>query len=175
LERYQEQSQVLDGILDHMVRPVMRFLQLFVKSATRGSNYHVPRDVSSLFEILHWLCKVRGYKTVVKFFPHEVADLEPVVELLHFQESEGEWWIPYVLVLWLSLIVLVPFDIESIDSKKNREVLVKRILNIAKGHVASPGKVREATAVLLAKLLTRPDVLASGETDFFLNYLAVEY
>jgi hypothetical protein len=27
---------------------------------------------------------VRGYKTVMKFFPHEVADMEPVVELLHF-------------------------------------------------------------------------------------------
>ena len=80
-----------------------------------------------------------------------------------------------MLVLWLSIIVLVPFDIETIDSKRDREVLVKRILNIAKGHMANSGKIREATAVLLAKLLTRPDVIKSGETDFFLNYLAVEY
>lgn len=41
--------------------------------------------------------------------------------------------------------------------------------------MANSGKIREATAVLLAKLLTRPDVIKSGETDFFLNYLAVEY
>ena len=31
------------------------------------------------------LCKVRGFKTVVKLFPHEVSDLEQVVEMLHFQ------------------------------------------------------------------------------------------
>jgi len=26
--------------------------------------------------------KVRGYKTVIKFFPHEVSDMEPVTEFL---------------------------------------------------------------------------------------------
>jgi hypothetical protein len=53
--------------------------------------------------------------------------------------------------------------------------LVKRIINICKNHLSNSGKIREATAVLLSKLLTRPDVLKSGETDYFLNYLAVEY
>lgn len=80
-----------------------------------------------------------------------------------------------MLILWLSIIVLVPFDIETIDSKKDIDILVKRIINICKNHVSNSGKIREATAVLLSKLLTRPDVVRSGETDFFLNYLAVEY
>lgn len=80
-----------------------------------------------------------------------------------------------MLILWLSIIVLVPFDIETIDSKKNHDILIKRIINICKHHIANSGKIREATAVLLSKLLTRPDVLKSGETDYFLNYLAVEY
>ena len=117
---------------------------------------------------------MRGFKTVVKFFPHEVADMEPVVEMLHFQETD-EWWIADVLILWLSIIVLVPFDIDTIDSKKEHEILVKRIINISKTHMSNSGKIREATAVLLSKLLTRPDVIRSGETDFFLNFLAVEY
>jgi hypothetical protein len=116
--------------------------------------------VSNLFEIINYICKVRGYKTVVKFFPHEVADLEPVVELLHFQSTD-EWWISYVLILWMSIIVLVPFDIDTIDSKKGEEqiVLVKRIINICKSHLSNSGKIREAATVLLAKLLTRPDVV----------------
>ena len=42
--------------------------------------------MSFLFEVLFNLCNVRGYKTVVKFFPHEAADLEPCVEFLHFSE-----------------------------------------------------------------------------------------
>lgn len=40
--------------------------------------------MSYLFEIIYNLCTVRGYKTVIKFFPHEVSDLEPCVEMLHF-------------------------------------------------------------------------------------------
>lgn len=102
--------------------------------------------------------------------------MEPVVEMLHFQETD-EWWIGYVLILWLSIIVLVPFDIDTIDSKKKGDIdiLVKRIINICKNHISNSGKIREATAVLLSKLMTRPDVLKSGETDYFLNYLAVEY
>lgn len=52
---------------------------------------------------------------MVKFFPHEVSDMEQVTELLHFQDTH-EWQVPYILVLWLSIIVLVPFDLSTIDS-----------------------------------------------------------
>lgn len=135
--------------------------------------------MSHLFEVVNYLCKVRGYKTVIKFFPHEVSDLEPVVEMLHFQVGAEEWWISYVLILWLSIIVLVPFDIDTIDSKRegetDRVVLVKRIINICKGYISNSGKIREATAVLLAKLVTRPDVIKQGYTDEVLQMLASEY
>jgi hypothetical protein len=80
-----------------------------------------------------------------------------------------------VLILWLSIIVLVPFDIETIDSQKkgsSQEILVKRMINICKTYLSNSGKIREGTAVLLAKLLTRPDVVRAGETDLILNYLA---
>ena len=150
---------------------------MYIKKATKvgGDSYNVPKDVSHLFEIVNWMCKVRGYKTVIKFFPHEVADMEPVVELLHFQGGNEEWWISYVLILWLSIIVLVPFDIDTIDSRNQHEVLVKRIINICKNYISNSGKIREGTAVLLAKLLTRPDVIKKGETDEVLDYLAEEY
>ena len=113
---------------------------------------------------------------MIKFFPHEVADMEPVVELLHFQSTD-EWWISYVLILWLSIIVLVPFDIETIDSSKgsSQEVLVKRMINICKNYLSNSGKIREGTAILLAKLLTRPDVVKAGETDALLHHLVDEY
>jgi tubulin-specific chaperone D len=28
------------------------------------------------------MCKVRGFKTVLRFFPHEVADMEVVTEMI---------------------------------------------------------------------------------------------
>jgi hypothetical protein len=161
-------------MLEQIITPMMILFRHFIKKAVGSVNYAIPKDVSHLFEIVHWVCKVRGYKTVIKFFPHEVADMEPVVEILHFQDHQ-DWWISYVLILWLSIIAMVPFDIDTIDSRKDHEILVKRIINIGKSNIGNSGKIREAIAILLSKLLTRPDVIKTGETDIMLGYLAVEY
>ena len=53
--------------------------------------------------------------------------------------------------------------------------MVKKIINIGKKFTKNSGKIREGASVLLAKLLTRPDVVKSGETDLALNELAIEY
>jgi hypothetical protein len=72
--------------------------------------------------------------------------------------------------------VLVPFDIETIDSKhSSQEILTKRIINICKNYITSSGKIREGAAVLISKLITRPDIFKSGETDLVLGFLADEY
>ena len=60
-------------------------------------------------------------------------------------------------------------------SKNTQEILVKRMINICKNYLTNTGKVREGTAVLLAKLLTRPDVIKAGETDLVLKSLADSY
>jgi hypothetical protein len=60
-------------------------------------------------------------------------------------------------------------------SKNTQEILVKRMINICKNYLTNTGKVREGTAVLLAKLLTRPDVIKAGETDLVLKSLAESY
>lgn len=125
--------------------------------------------------ILSHMTKVRGYKTVVKFFPHEVSDMEPVTELLHFCDCR-EFQVPYILILWLSIIVLVPFDLTTIDSNKEKqEVLVKRIINIGISFMDNSGKVRDGASVMLGKLLTRPDVFKTGETDHIMKLLAEKY
>ena len=85
------------------------------------------------------------------------------------------WQVPYILVLWLSIIVLVPFDLTTIDSQKSQEVLVKRIINIGRSHCVDPGKIRDGAAVLLSKLTTRPDVVKSGELDTFLEQMTLSF
>ncbi|RHY34117.1 hypothetical protein DYB32_001137 [Aphanomyces invadans] len=75
------------------------------------------------------------YKTIVKLLPHDVVEFEPVLLLLHSQDHDDHttWEIRYdaypapkknscifhlrfVLLLWLSILALVPFDLKSIDS-----------------------------------------------------------
>lgn len=155
----------------------MAFIQHYVRKTVQAQNYVVHEEVKTLFQVLTYVCKVRGYTTIVKFFPHEVADMEFVTELLHFQheKASGDWQVPYILTLWLSIIVLVPFDLTSIDSQKNQEILVKRLINIGRNYICFTGKLMEGAAVMLAKLVTRPDVVKSGETDLFLNQMAIEY
>ena len=73
---------------------------------------------------------------------------------------------------------MVPFDIQTIDSKKqgdNYDILVKRIINIGAEHISNSGKLREYSAILLSKLLTRPDVIKQGETDRILTDLAKSF
>ena len=70
--------------------------------------------------------------------------------------------------------MLVPFDLSTIDSQKQQEnvTLVKRIINIGTELIQGTGKLKEASTVMLAKLLTRPDVIKIGETDTLLQSYA---
>lgn len=80
-----------------------------------------------------------------------------------------------MLTLWLSIIVLVPFDLQTIDSKKegdSYEILVKRIINISFDQVQSQTKLREFSSVLIGKILTRPDVIKGGHTAEYLTKVA---
>lgn len=80
------------------------------------------------------------------------------------------------MVLWLSIVVLVPFDLTTIDSgKQQQEILVKRISNIGRSYSGNPGKIRDGAAVMLGNLMSRPDVVKSGETDLFLAQMTIEY
>lgn len=45
--------------------------------------------------------------------------MEMITEMLHFQDTTN-WEVPYILVLWLSIVVLVPFDLTTIDSGKQQ-------------------------------------------------------
>lgn len=106
------------------------------------------------------MCKVRGYKTILKFFPHEAADLEPCMNLLantYDNFAVEEWYNTYILLLWLSIIVLTPFDITSIDSSKESS-LIETLMAPSIECLGQMGKSKEAAALLIGKLLSRPDV-----------------
>ncbi|KAI3428971.1 uncharacterized protein J3R85_008780 [Psidium guajava] len=128
--------------------------------------------------IIYSLVTVCGYKAVIKFFPHQVSDLELAVSLLEKchdtnsvtslrQESTGEMEAKCVILLWLSILVLVPFDIASVDSSIacNNELgelepapLVSRVLGFCKDYLSSAGPMRTISGLLLSRLLTRPDM-----------------
>ena len=137
-----------------------------------------------LFQLVYTLCRLRGAKTVTKFFSHEASDLEPVLYLLKSQDQKdfSTWQTRYGLLLWMSMLALVPFDICSIDTslggitlsgettkeemKEAETTLVSSILNISKGYLSDAGPTRVAAATCLASILKRPDMEATHLHNF---------
>ena len=196
LDKYQEQPGVLDPQLGAVVAPVLEV----ARAATRGTADRAV--LPPVCRVVYALCKVRGYKTIVKFVPHEVADLEPLVALLATVRpaDHASWQIAYALMVWLSMVVMVPFDLTIIDSSGvtaaadappaadasptsvaddaaaarpplgppsalAAKTLVGAIERLALQFLDATGPARDAAAVLLARLLTRPG-LQPALSDF---------
>ena len=54
---------------------------------------------------------------MIQYFPHEVKDLYPALGYLVNERLDVSYWYPqYVILLWLGVIVLVPFNLDIIDS-----------------------------------------------------------
>ncbi|KAL6573688.1 hypothetical protein OROHE_002147 [Orobanche hederae] len=178
MDKYQEQGQLVEPYLECMVTPLMfivrsKTLELGVDSDA------ILQVIKPISIIIYSLVTVCGYKAVVRFFPHQVFDLELAVSLLEKchtitsvssslrQESTGEMEAKCVILLWLSILVLIPFDISSVDTsisynntleKVEPAPLVLRITGISMDYLSNAGPMRTIAALLLSKLLTRPDM-----------------
>ncbi|KAL8235660.1 hypothetical protein R6Q59_016741 [Mikania micrantha] len=177
LDKYQEQGQLLEPYLESIISPLMLIVRSKTIELGTDSNKLV-KIIKPLCIIIYTLVTVCGYKAVIRFFPHHVSDLEPAVCLLEKchgttvgtalrQESTGEMDTKCVILLWLSILVLVTFDISSVDTSivntqsidaNEPPPLVARILKISKEYLSSAGPMQTIAGLLLSKLLTRPDM-----------------
>ncbi|KAG7383272.1 hypothetical protein PHYPSEUDO_003895 [Phytophthora pseudosyringae] len=180
LDRYLEQSHLLDPYLREMLAPLVTEIKRVMAQRLAQTEaeaeggvafpcqvYRDPR-LHKLFQIVYHLCKVRGYKTLVKLLPHEVSDFEPTLQLLQSQDraDHAAWETRYVLLLWLSMLCLVPFDLHTIDSsspvageRANGTIsIVSNIVTLCKDYLSDPGATQVAAAVCLSRLLSRPDM-----------------
>ncbi|GFP94995.1 tubulin-folding cofactor d [Phtheirospermum japonicum] len=178
MDKYQEQGQLIEPYLESIVSPLMAL----VRSRTTelgASSDDILEVINPICIIIYSLVTVSGYKSVIKFFTHQVSDLELAVSLLEKcqntnavtslrQESTGEMETKCIVLLWLSILVLIPFDISSVDTsiangdyggKDEPPPLVVRILESCKGYLSNAGPMRTISGLLLSKLLTRPDML----------------
>ena len=166
LDKYQEQCQLLDPHLESIINVLFNPIKGSTVSTGRSEKLAIHRAC----KVIYSLCKVRGFKTVIKFFPHEVTDLEPCLNLLSDEDPNDleKWFTRYVLQLWLSILVMVPFGLETIDSRDCDAGigLIDRILSICKFSLSESAKTRDAAAYLLAMMLTRPDLESSYLVSF---------
>ncbi|XP_042371136.1 tubulin-specific chaperone D-like [Plectropomus leopardus] len=150
MNRYQEQPHLLDPHLEWMLNMILEFVR---------SEKSPPSLVHLSFKFLYVICKVRGYKIFMQLFPHEVADVQPVLDLLSRQDPKDSetWETRYMLLLWLSMTCLIPFDLYRLDGQlesdcgKAKEPIMDRILAIAKSYLQVSDSPRDAASVLVSK------------------------
>ncbi|PON37698.1 Coatomer beta subunit [Trema orientale] len=177
MDKYQEQGQLLEPYLETIVSPLMSIVRSRTIELGVASD-EILEVIKPICIIIYSLVTVCGYKAVIRFFPHQVSDLELAVSLLekcHYtnsvtslrQESTGEMEAKCVMLLWLSILVLVPFDIWTVDTsiasytnlgEHEPAPLVMKIVGFSKDYLSNAGPMRTIAALLVSKLLTRPDM-----------------
>ncbi|XP_021918529.1 tubulin-specific chaperone D [Zootermopsis nevadensis] len=157
MNQYQEQPHLLDPHLDNILDKLICIVRC------RDASIELKH---ATFKYLYVIMKVRGYKVVVRHLPHEVSDIEPVLQLLEIQNpsDNATWQTRYVLLLWLSIIVMIPFHMSRLDSFKpedlgneRRKTVMERILSACKIYALSSDLFLVA-AFLSSRFLARPHV-----------------
>ncbi|KAA8893192.1 tubulin folding cofactor D C terminal-domain-containing protein [Sphaerosporella brunnea] len=190
LEPFQESPQLLDPHLPAFLNPLTSAFTAYIAhpptdedAAPRG-YYTLPVAVSRL---LYTIVKIRGPKIISRFLPNQPHLLEPVTSLfaLPITGIDGSWELRYVVLLWLSHLLLAPFDLSTISTEPAEGVthdlsilegtgleklklphLSKRLLALGVSYLSSPGnRESDAAALLLIRISLRRDMRSLGLLD----------
>eukprot|EP00892_Ulva_mutabilis_P007185 jgi/Ulvmu1/4839/UM020_0125.1 len=175
-EQYQEQPQLMDAYLEHLLQPLLGVL---IDSVNHLEDKHHFAAVMQVCRILQAMVHTCGHKTIALFLPNKPSDLTNAVALLtHVQAldatqevdedaQDGHWQAMYVVLLWLSVLVLVPFHLGAIEmpasvrahaDQASNEMFATWLIESVKPYLASPGPIRDISAILLSKLVTRAEM-----------------
>ncbi|XP_058124230.1 tubulin-specific chaperone D [Anopheles ziemanni] len=159
--KYQEQPHLLDRSLEEIVSKIIPYLQdagVEVMLKHRAAKY------------LYQICKVRTFKAFGKNMPHEVRHLPSVLSLVEQQDLEDwqNWETRYIGILWLSLLVLNPFDLSRLDtSEEGCPTTMERIYNVCQVNCLKDDSCTPVAAFLVARFLIRNDVKKVCLEKFF--------
>ena len=148
-------------------------------------------------KILYTFCKVRGEKIIVGFLNNEPRYLEPLLTVFEngTRQSGGDmgarstpeigWEERYILLLWLSHLMLAPFDLASISSlvsendfnpsqtlpvPQDLPSIALRVIPICSRSLDTATRERTAAASLLVRLCLRPDMRKAGLLDAIIPF-----
>jgi len=69
--------------------------------------------------------------------------------------ADSHWEVFYSVMLWLSLVCMIPFDLDQFDEVHERGKTAEAIEGIAKRFLGKAGMEREGAALVLSRLYTR--------------------
>ncbi|KNG51573.1 beta-tubulin cofactor d [Stemphylium lycopersici] len=177
--------------------PSRRSSAISVKTKEEPRDGSVPLSHAICF-ILNIFCKVRGEKVIKGFFNNEPRYLEPILKELEANEdriaespeaaqrrASRPWIHRYVLLLWLSQLLLAPFPLESMSGLQSSAEasitlglklpaelpgITLRVISVCMLRLQSPTKERSAAAKLLVRICVRPDMQKLGLLDAMVQW-----
>ncbi|KFY36565.1 hypothetical protein V495_07782 [Pseudogymnoascus sp. VKM F-4514 (FW-929)] len=200
LEPFQELPQLLDPHLGRFLPVLADALLAYLRAPPRKKGAARPLLVTlsqAICRLLYTFCKIRGEKVVVRFFGAETKNLELLLNAVEEAEDEvlgedGEgkeawtWEERYICLLWLSHLLLAPFDLSTISSAgtgrvKKPEIanlvwpeklpsVAARVIPLAIKYLGAAGKERDAAKALLVRISMRRDMQALGLLDALVQW-----
>jgi hypothetical protein len=94
---------------------------------------------------------------LVRYFPHGTADLSIILSFCEhpggLYKEERQWALRYTLLVWLSLVCMIPFDLQRFDTGDYKAA--DRIESLGIEALPKPGLESEAGGLVLARLYSR--------------------
>lgn len=155
LSRYQEQPHLLDPHIPELLTLLFKYIR----------DPAVETLVSNeAYRYIYQICKVRSYKVFVKFLPHELTDLDFTLRsLCETNTADNVYWERrYVLLVWMSVLVLIPFHLARLDggqtSVDGKVTKMEQMYQICKQHTMNNDPCSTVAAFFAAKFLIRADM-----------------
>ncbi|TVY83990.1 Tubulin-specific chaperone D [Lachnellula suecica] len=194
LEPFQEDPQLLDPHLKTLVPILADAFLAFLLSPPPKFEHSVDSTLlvplsQSICRLLYTFCKVRGEKVIVQFLSTETRYLELLLSAIETGRTAGESWSweeRYITLLWLSQLLLAPFDLASISSADtvdttqtvipglkwpaNVPAVAMRVIPLAVRFLSSSSKERDAAKILLVRITMRRDMQELGILESLVNW-----
>lgn len=150
--QYMEMPQLLDPLLATLISGLTQVCL---------DNFPKNQFPDPVYCCIYTLSNIRGFRELLPLFPNEVHMFEPVSRA--FLSATSRWEVSYVLLLWLSQLALVPFDIATANSEK-RDQLLNDLIEKSVGLLNSAAKDGESASFFLSRLMLRKDMADRRKT-----------
>lgn len=119
-------------------------------------------------QVVYNLSKIRGFKNITNYFSSDVYLVPTLLSFMEVLTNDNEI---FLCLIWLSNLVLVPFQLSKIEPNLISKLYQVGLTNLSKHFNASKNQL--VSLILLSRLLTRVDVLPIGLLHDYIHMKAL--
>jgi hypothetical protein len=164
INEFEPIPQLLD---DRLQEYIDTLLEIYLKQYTCGGSDCVTNSVG---EIVYCFAKVRGFKHLAYYFSSDVYLIPTLIGNLPEIRNDNEI---FLNLLWLSNLVLVPFDLDQVEPQLPQSIFQMGVENL--GKFSNGSKNQLVSLILLSRLITRSDLLSQNWIDKYFAVVQMEW